>query len=121
MLAISRALLLNPKLLLPDEPSQGLASLIVQDVFKVITSARSQGISVLLVEQNLRAAVEIADRAYVRDDGHVVYSGAAAEFAKDEAHVRTLAGASGLSRITNNRDARHVCHHLKTSPSERRH
>jgi branched-chain amino acid transport system ATP-binding protein len=68
--------------------------LIVQDVFKVVTSAREQGISVLLVEQNVRAAVEIADRAYVLDDGHVVYSGSAAEFAKDEERVRALAGAS---------------------------
>jgi branched-chain amino acid transport system ATP-binding protein len=94
MLAIARALLLNPKLLLLDEPSQGLAPLIVQEVFKVVTSARQQGISVLLVEQNVRAAVEIADRAYVLDDGKVVYSGPAAEFAKDEERVRALAGAS---------------------------
>ena len=94
MLAIARALLLNPQLLLLDEPSQGLAPLIVQEVFKVVAAAREQGISVLLVEQNVRAAVEIADRAYVLDDGHVVYSGAAAEFAKDEARVRALAGAS---------------------------
>ncbi|MGO9786692.1 MAG: ABC transporter ATP-binding protein, partial [Stellaceae bacterium] len=69
MLSISRALLLNPKLLLLDEPSQGLAPLIVQDVFRVVVSARNEGISVLLVEQNVRAAVEIADRAYVLDDG----------------------------------------------------
>jgi branched-chain amino acid transport system ATP-binding protein len=94
MLSISRALLLNPKLLLLDEPSQGLAPLIVQDVFKVVVSARKEGISVLLVEQNVRAAVEIADRAYVLDDGKVVFSGPAKEFAKDEARVRALAGAS---------------------------
>ena len=94
MLAIARALLLNPKLLLLDEPSQGLAPLIVQEVFRVVTSARQEGISVLLVEQNVRAAVEIADRAYVLDDGRVVYSGAAAEFAKDEERVRSLAGVS---------------------------
>ena len=94
MLAIARALLLNPKLLLLDEPSQGLAPLIVQEVFKIVTSARAQGISVLLVKQNVRAAVEIADRAYVLDDGKVVYSGPAAEFAKDEERVRALAGAS---------------------------
>ena len=94
MLAIARALLLNPKLLMLDEPSQGLAPLIVQEVFKVISSAREEGISVLLVEQNVRAAVEIADRAYVLDNGRVVYSGAAAEFAKDEERVRALAGAS---------------------------
>ncbi len=94
MLAIARVLLLNPKLLLLDEPSQGLAPLIVQEVFRVVTSARQEGISVLLVEQNVRAAVEIADRAYVLDDGKVVYSGAAAEFATDEERVRALAGAS---------------------------
>ena len=94
MLAIARALLLNPKILLLDEPSQGLAPLIVQEVFKIVSSARQQGISVLLVEQNVRAAVEVADRAYVLDDGKVVYSGRAAEFAKDEERVRALAGAS---------------------------
>jgi branched-chain amino acid transport system ATP-binding protein len=97
MLAIARALLLNPKLMLLDEPSQGLAPLIVQEVFRVVASARNEGISVLLVEQNVRAAVEIADRAYVLDDGKVVYAGSAAEFAKDEARVRALAGASAES------------------------
>jgi branched-chain amino acid transport system ATP-binding protein len=94
MLAIGRALLLNPKLLLLDEPSQGLAPLIVQDVFKVVVAMRDEGMSVLLVEQNVRAAVEIADRAYVLDDGRIVYEGAAAEFAQDEERVRALAGAS---------------------------
>jgi branched-chain amino acid transport system ATP-binding protein len=94
MLAIGRTLMLNPKLLLLDEPSQGLAPLIVQDVFRIVVAARKEGISVLLVEQNVRAAVEIADRAYVLDDGRVVYSGPAAEFAKDEERVRALAGAS---------------------------
>ena len=94
MLSIARALLLNPKILVLDEPSQGLAPLIVQEVFKVVIAARKEGISVLLVEQNVRAAVEIADRAYVLDDGKVVYSGAAAEFAEDEERVRSLAGVS---------------------------
>jgi branched-chain amino acid transport system ATP-binding protein len=94
MLAIARALLLNPRLLMLDEPSQGLAPLIVQEVFKVVAAARREGIAVLLVEQNVRAAIEIADRAYVLDDGRVVYSGAAAEFAQDEERVRALAGAS---------------------------
>ena len=59
-----------------------------------MTSAREQGISVLLVEQNVRAAVEIADRAYVLNDGKIVWSGPAAEFAQDEERVRALAGAS---------------------------
>ena len=97
MLAIARALLLNPRLLLLDEPSQGLAPLIVQEVFRVVTGMRAEGISVLLVEQNVRAAVEIADRAYVLDDGRVVYEGPAAEFGRDEARVRALAGASAES------------------------
>ena len=94
MLAIARTLLLNPRLLLLDEPSQGLAPLIVQEVFRVVSGMRAEGISVLLVEQNVRAAVEIADRAYVLDDGRLVYEGPAAEFGRDEARVRALAGAS---------------------------
>ena len=94
MLAIARALLLNPKLLLLDEPSQGLAPRIVQDVFKVVGTMRDEGIAVLLVEQNVHAAVAIADRAYVLDNGRVAYEGSAAEFARDEERVRALAGAS---------------------------
>jgi branched-chain amino acid transport system ATP-binding protein len=94
MLAVARALVLNPRLLLLDEPSQGLAPLIVQEVFRVVAGMREQGISVLLVEQNVRAAVEIADRAFVLDDGRIVFDGPAAEFARDEARVRALAGAS---------------------------
>jgi branched-chain amino acid transport system ATP-binding protein len=94
MLAIARALMLNPRFLLLDEPSQGLAPLIVQEVFKIVVGMRAEGISILLVEQNVRAAVAIADRACVIDDGRIVYEGPAAEFAKDEARVRALAGAS---------------------------
>jgi branched-chain amino acid transport system ATP-binding protein len=97
MLAIARALLLNPRLLMLDEPSQGLAPLIVRQVFDVIVAMRKEGMSVLLVEQNVRAAVEVADRAYVLDDGKVAYEGPAAEFAKDEERVRALAGASAES------------------------
>jgi branched-chain amino acid transport system ATP-binding protein len=94
MLSIARALLLNPKLLMLDEPSQGLAPLIVKQVFDTVVAMRKEGISILLVEQNVRAAVEIADRAYVLEDGHVAYEGSAAEFAQDEERVRALAGAS---------------------------
>jgi branched-chain amino acid transport system ATP-binding protein len=94
MLAIARALMINPKILLLDEPSQGLAPLIVAEVFRIVVAMREAGMTVLLVEQNVRAAVEIADRAYVLDDGKVVYDGSAREFAADEARVRALAGAS---------------------------
>ena len=65
----------DPELLFLDEPSQGLAPLIVQDVFRVVVAMRNEGISVLLVEQNVRAAVEVADRAYVLDDGRIVFAG----------------------------------------------
>jgi branched-chain amino acid transport system ATP-binding protein len=94
MLAIARALITNPDLLLLDEPSQGLAPLVVREVFDVIARMRKAGISILLVEQNVRMAVEIADRAYVLDDGRIAYEGLAAEFARDEERVRELAGAS---------------------------
>jgi len=94
MLSIARALLLNPKLLILDEPSQGLAPLIVREVFRIVARMRDEGISVLLVEQNVRMSLEIADHAYVLDDGHVVYSGPARELAADETRVQSLAGAS---------------------------
>jgi branched-chain amino acid transport system ATP-binding protein len=94
MLAIARALILNPRLLILDEPSQGLAPLIVREVFDVVARMRSEGISVLLVEQNARMSLEIADNAYVLDDGAVVYAGTAAELRADEARVQELAGAS---------------------------
>ncbi len=94
MLSIGRALLLNPRLLLLDEPSQGLAPLIVKDVFRIIAAMRDEGISVLVVEQNVRVSLGIADRAYVLDDGKIVYSGSAKELAADEERVRAMAGAS---------------------------
>jgi branched-chain amino acid transport system ATP-binding protein len=94
MLSISRALLLNPKLLILDEPSQGLAPLIVKEVFRIVAQMRAEGISVLLVEQNARMSLEIADQAYVLDNGSIVYEGTARELADDEARVQALAGAS---------------------------
>ena len=94
MLSIARALLINPRLLILDEPSQGLAPLVVREVFRIVARMRSEGISVLLVEQNARMSLEIADTAYVLDDGAVVYSGDARELAADEARVRALTGAS---------------------------
>ncbi|MDE2581427.1 MAG: ABC transporter ATP-binding protein [Rhodospirillales bacterium] len=94
MLSIARALLLNPKVLILDEPSQGLAPLIVKDVFRMVEQAKADGMSVLLVEQNVRASLEIADYAYVLDHGVMSWSGTAADLVKDEERIQALAGAS---------------------------
>jgi branched-chain amino acid transport system ATP-binding protein len=94
MLSIARALLLNPQLLILDEPSQGLAPLIVREVFRVVSQMRDEGISVLLVEQNAHMGLEIADHAYVLDDGGIVYAGSSRDLAADESRVRALTGAS---------------------------
>jgi branched-chain amino acid transport system ATP-binding protein len=94
MLSIARPLLLNPRIMLLDEPSQGLAPLIVQEVMQVVRAMRDEGLSVLLVEQNVPLSLGIADRAYILDDGKVVYSGTAAELAANHELVEKLAGAS---------------------------
>ena len=93
MLSIARPLLLNPRLMLLDEPSQGLAPLIVREVMQVVRRMREEGLSVLLIEQNAPLSLSIADRAYILDDGKVVYSGKAADLAKDTELVNKLAGA----------------------------
>jgi branched-chain amino acid transport system ATP-binding protein len=94
MLAIARALLINPALLILDEPSQGLAPRVVQELLQAIARLRDEGMSILLVEQNVRAAVQIADAAFVLDDGRLVFQGPAAELAADEERLRELAGAA---------------------------
>jgi branched-chain amino acid transport system ATP-binding protein len=94
MLSIARALLLNPKVLILDEPSQGLAPLIVKDVFKIVSTMKQEGMTVLLVEQNVRMALEVADTVYVLDHGVVVHHGPAAALASDESLIQSLAGAS---------------------------
>jgi branched-chain amino acid transport system ATP-binding protein len=94
MLSIARALLLNPKVLILDEPSQGLAPLIVKDVFRIVTHMKQEGMTVLIVEQNVRMALDIADTAYVLDHGVVVHHGPAAALAADEGLIQSLAGAS---------------------------
>jgi branched-chain amino acid transport system ATP-binding protein len=95
MLSIARPLLLNPRIMLLDEPSQGLAPLIVREVMQVVRRMRDEGLSVLLIEQNAPLSLSIADRAYILDDGKVVYSGQAADLAKDTELVNKLAGAGG--------------------------
>jgi len=98
MLAIGRALMGRPRLLLLDEPSQGLAPLVVREVFDVIDSVRKQGTSILLIEQNVRAALRLADRAYVLDTGRLTYAGTVAELEADEARLRQLAGVVNEER-----------------------
>jgi branched-chain amino acid transport system ATP-binding protein len=94
LLSIARALLLNPKVLILDEPSQGLAPLIVKDVFSIVSHMKQEGMTVLIVEQNVRMALDIADTVYVLDHGVVVHHGPAAALAGDEALIQSLAGAS---------------------------
>lgn len=92
MVAISRALLGSPGLVLFDEPSQGLAPKIVQDVMKTIRRLKDAGLSVLVVEQNALAALDVADRAVVLDRGRVVHRGTAAELIQDTGLRRNLIG-----------------------------
>jgi len=80
MLAIARALVNDPKLLLLDEPTEGLAPVIVEEVERVIATIRRSGIAVLLVEQNLKVCMKLADRHYVLEQGHIVYAGSREEF-----------------------------------------
>ena len=93
MLAIGRALVGGPRLLLLDEPSMGLAPLVVKQVMEIIAEVNRQGTTVLLVEQNARAALRIAHRAYVVETGSVTLEGQAAELAKDSRVVDAYLGA----------------------------
>jgi len=92
MVAISRALLGSPGLVLFDEPSQGLAPKVVQDVMKTITKLKSEGISVLVVEQNAASALAVSDRVYVTDLGRIVHEGPARELLDDDAKRVQLLG-----------------------------
>ena len=92
MVAISRALLGAPGVVLFDEPSQGLAPKIVQDVIKVIRHLKSEGVAVLVVEQNVHTALSVSDRAYVMNRGLIVHEGPARELLDDEPKRKRLLG-----------------------------
>jgi branched-chain amino acid transport system ATP-binding protein len=93
MLAIARALMAEPKLLLMDEPSLGLAPLLVNQVFRIVRDLRATGLPILLVEQNARKALACADRGYVLENGRIVAAGSAAELAANALVRRVYLGA----------------------------
>ena len=92
MLALGRALMAEPRLLLLDEPSLGLAPLIVREIFRIVAALRQFGVSILLVEQNARAALETADFGYVLETGAIVHSGKAADLIHDPKVVASYLG-----------------------------
>lgn len=92
MLAVGRALMARPRLLMLDEPSMGLAPLLVNEVFKIITDIKAQGIPILLVEQNARKALQIADYAYVLDRGQVAHEDQASLLREDQSVIATYLG-----------------------------
>ena len=94
MLALGRALMSQPKLLMLDEPSLGLAPLVVREIFQTIVRLREAGVSILLVEQNARAALEVADHGYVLETGEIHLEGPAAQLAGDARVIETYLGAA---------------------------
>jgi branched-chain amino acid transport system ATP-binding protein len=97
MLAIGRALMSKPRLLMLDEPSLGLAPLVVKEIFRIIDSLRATGVTILLVEQNARAALEVADHGYVLEMGEIALEGPARELAQDSRVIDTYLGAARKS------------------------
>ncbi|NMM39198.1 MAG: ABC transporter ATP-binding protein [Glaciimonas sp.] len=100
MLAVGRALMAKPKLLMLDEPSLGLAPLIVKDIFHIIERLRETGVATLLIEQNARAALQVADYGYVLETGDMVLEGPAADLAQNPKVIETYLGFAKKSVLT---------------------
>lgn len=92
MLSIARALMLNPRLLVLDEPSEGLAPLIIEEIVNAIRSFKQQGLAVLLIEQNLRMALKLGDQHHVMSKGRIQFSGTSAEIANNEGVLKKWLG-----------------------------
>jgi branched-chain amino acid transport system ATP-binding protein len=92
MLALGRALMVRPRLLLLDEPSLGLAPMLVREIFRVLAGLRQRGLSILLVEQNVRAALQVSDYGYVLEMGEVAAEGAAPDLARNPRVLETYLG-----------------------------
>ncbi|MGV3634315.1 MAG: ABC transporter ATP-binding protein, partial [Pseudorhodoplanes sp.] len=99
MLAIGRALMSSPKLLMLDEPSLGLAPKVIEEIFERLLALQRRGLSMLLIEQNARAALEVADRGYVLELGHIVASGSSAELLANADIVSAYLGTSSHATL----------------------
>ena len=95
MLAIARSMMARPKLLLADEPSMGLSPVLVQSTFDILKKLRAMGTTILLVEQNARMALSVADRGYVLQAGRIVLSGKAKDLLDDQDVQRAYIGIAG--------------------------
>jgi branched-chain amino acid transport system ATP-binding protein len=92
MVAIGRSLMSRPKLVVLDEPSYGLAPIMVREVFQIVQKLCAQGISILLIEQNVRQTLEVADRAYVLENGRIVSEGGSRELLQNDHIKRSYLG-----------------------------
>jgi len=94
MLAIGRSLVINPSVIMLDEPSQGLAPMIVEDVKEMLIKLKKEGMSIILVEQNLQTALDVADRVYILDQGEIVFKGKSEELSKNKKLTLKFLGVS---------------------------
>ena len=94
MLAIGRSLVIDPSVIMLDEPSQGLAPMIVEDVKEMLIKLKKEGMSIILVEQNLQTALDVADRVYILDQGEIVFEGKSEELSKNKKLTLKFLGVS---------------------------